>query len=177
MRIFIAISIPPSQRASFQALQAGINGVRWVMFENFHVTLRFLGEVAPNDVEDLLFSLTAITLPSFRINVSGVGYFGQGSHIRSVWAGVRSSKSLMHLQKKVENICIRCGFGPGGRKFKPHITIGRLRRLRLCDIESWLAVQSDFDIDEIDVKQFTLFESRLGSEGPHYIPLEDYLLS
>ncbi len=177
MRVFIAISIPYNHRSSLRRLQAGIKGARWVMCENFHVTLRFLGEVAPKEVEDLLFSLSAIALPSFSINVSGVGYFSRKGKVRSVWASVCSSKQLLRLQKKVENICIRSGFCPGARKFKPHVTIGRLKGVRLHDIEYWLKIQNDFGIGSIDVKKFTLFESRLGSEDPHYVPLEDYLLS
>src|SRR3546814_17977135 len=93
--------------------------------ENLHLTLRFIGEVDGRDAKDIDVALSGIHLPRFAIALSGVGEFGDGRRLRSVWVGVEASAMLVRLHAKVEQAVQRAGQPPDQRKFKPHVTLAR----------------------------------------------------
>src|SRR3546814_7720315 len=90
--------------------------------------LRFIGEVEGHHAEDIDAALSGIHLPRFSLTLSGVGDFGNGRRLRSVWVGVEPSEMLERLQAKVEQAVQRAGQPPEKRKFKPHVTLARLDR-------------------------------------------------
>src|SRR3546814_9879790 len=109
MRLFVALALPDHLRSRLAELCSGLPGARWVAPENLHLTLRFIGEVDGRDAEDIGVALSGIRLPRFAIALSGVGEFGDGRRLRSVWVGVEASDMLNRLHAKVEQAVQRAG--------------------------------------------------------------------
>lgn len=176
MRLFVALSLPDSLRSRLYGLCSGLPGARWVAPENMHLTLRFIGEVDGRDAEDIDAALTAIRFPRFPLILSGVGEFGGGRRLRSVWVGVENNEMLERLQAKVEQAVQRAGQSPERRKFKPHVTLARFKSHPGGRLESYFAERSLFRSEPFEVSEFTLYSSFLAHEGAIYAPEAVYPL-
>ena len=167
IRLFVALEIPETVRSSLFLLQGGVPGARWSMPEQYHLTLRFVGEVdeaAAGDIDDVL---SAVAVPSFTLELAGVGEFG-GKLPRALWAGVRPNAQLMHLQRKIETAIQRLGHAAEERRFTPHVTLARLRNSPREKVMEFIAHHSLFSSGAFEVKNFALFSSLLGSAGAVY---------
>src|SRR4030095_9675360 len=142
MRLFVGIALPEDVRFQLSLLCSGLPNVRWVPPENFHITLRFIGEVDGGVSQDIDASLAGVRAPRFSLGLGGVGHFGNGGNVRVIWAGVEKSPALRHLHDKIETAAVRRrpapplqkktdggGGAPAvpreGQKFNPHITLAR----------------------------------------------------
>ncbi|MEK9722638.1 MAG: RNA 2',3'-cyclic phosphodiesterase [Rhodospirillaceae bacterium] len=177
MRLFIGLSLPTDVRYALGAVCNGLDGAKWVKPENLHMTLRFIGEVGRGEASDLDAALAGIAAPAFDLRCQGLGNFGKGDKLRSVWVGVETSDALARLQEKVESAAARAGFGAETRKFKPHITLARFRGRQPRNFGGFLAANGAFATAPFPVRAFTLFESHMGHGGSHYVPLSDYPLT
>lgn len=178
MRLFIAIPLPDDVRDDLDRLATGLSDVRWVPYDNYHITLRFLGEVDRPDARDIDDALVALHMPQFEISLSSIGSFGEGRKLRSLWVGVDSHPELTRLHDKVEQAVIRAGQPPEPRKFKPHVTLARCKTGALPPdkLQKFLADRSLYRSRPIVVERFTLFSSFLSSSGAIYTPEVDYPL-
>ncbi|MGF1628888.1 MAG: RNA 2',3'-cyclic phosphodiesterase [Kiloniellaceae bacterium] len=176
MRLFVALSLPEFLRSRLCGLCSGLPGARWVAPENMHLTLRFIGEVDGRDAEDIDAALTGIRFPRFPLILSGVGEFGGGRRLRSVWVGVENNEMLERLQAKVEQAVQRAGQSPERRKFKPHVTLARFKSHPGNRLESYFAERSLFRSEPFEVSEFTLYSSFLAHEGAIYAPEAVYPL-
>ena len=178
MRLFIALSLPEEVRDDLDRLGTGLPELRWVPHDNFHLTLRFIGEVGRPDARDLDDALAALRMPRFEISLSGVGSFGEGRELRSLWVGVDSHPELTRLRAKVEQAAIRAGQPPEPRKFKPHVTLARCKNggLPPDKLRKFLGDVSLYRSPPILVESFTLFSSVLSSSGAVYTPEIEYPL-
>ncbi|MDP7241246.1 MAG: RNA 2',3'-cyclic phosphodiesterase [Rhodospirillales bacterium] len=174
MRLFIAISLPEPVRDALSELRSGLPGARWVEPEAMHLTLRFLGELDADQAEDIDAALTAIRAPAFDLDISGIGSFQSRRRVRSLWAGVRRSEPLAHVQGKVESAVVRAGLEPESRKFKPHITLARLKKTPLGHVGAYMETHDTFAVAPFSVAAFTLMRSHLNRDGPHYEVLAEY---
>jgi 2'-5' RNA ligase len=178
MRLFVAIALPEEIRFQLSLLCAGVPNVRWVPVENFHISLRFIGEVDGGVMQDVDASLAGIRAPRFSLSVGGVGHFGNGGHVRAIWAGVGKSPALQHLRDKVESAVVRAGLPPEGQKFSPHITLGRPKAPPpTAKLQSFLAANNLFRTPAFEVTHFTLYQSFTGGEGSIYRAEHSYELS
>src|SRR3546814_20687597 len=168
MRLFVALALPDHLRSRLAELCSGLPGARWVAPENLPLTRRFIVEVDGRDAEDIDVALSGIRLPRFAIALSGVGEFGNGRRLRSVWVGVEPSEMLERLQAKVEQAVQRAGQPPEQRKFKPHVTLARFKSHPGGRLESYFAVRSLFRAPPFAVSAFTLFSTTLPNEAPIY---------
>lgn len=167
IRLFVALQIPDAIRRSLFLLQGGVPGARWSTPEQYHLTLRFIGEVdeaVAGDIDDVL---SAVAVPPFTLELAGVGQFG-GKLPRALWAGVRPNSELMHLQRKFETAIQRLGHAAEERKFTPHVTLARLRNSPREKVMEYVAQHSLYSSGAFEVKGFALFSSRLGSAGAVY---------
>ncbi len=176
LRLFVALPLPDGVIARLSIMCAGLPGAGWVAPGNMHLTLRFIGEVDESVAEEIDSLLAHIEVEPFSLELDGVGTFGEGTKARSVWAAVKPSVELTHLQAKVESAVVRAGLPPEGRKFTPHVTLAHLSRPHTARLEAFIAGNSLFQAGPFEIPQFTLFESRLGKGGAAYIPLVDYPL-
>ena len=177
MRLFVALALPETVRWQLRLLCGGLPGARWVPPENFHLTLRFIGEVDGAEFHDIDAALAGLRAPRFSVSLAGVGHFGSGNKLRSIWAGVDKQPALNHLRDKVESAVVRAGAEPEGKKFHPHVTLARSKGETVPKLGDFLVQHSLFRSQPFDVTHFTLFSSYLNHIAAIYTPERSYELS
>ncbi len=176
MRLFVALTLPDEIRSQLRELCGGLPGARWVPAENFHITLRFLGELDGRDLDYVDAALAGIRAPSFGLSFGGVDAFSSGAKVKAIYAGVRKSAAIQHLRDKVESAVVRAGLEPERQKFTAHVTLTRPKDVTLAKLKLYLAEHSLFRSTEFEVTHFTLFSSFIGGEGPIYAAERSYAL-
>ena len=180
MRLFVGLDLPGSQRRRLAALAGSLAAARWTPPQNYHLTLRFIGEVPAHVAEEIDLALSAIRARSFELTLSGVGIFHRGgraaSQPASLWAGVERSERLEHLHGKVETALQRIGLPAERKRFAPHVTLARVDGVAEPVLAAWLAAHNLLRSDSVALTHFTLFSSRLSKEQPFYTAEVDYEL-
>ncbi len=176
MRLFVAIPVPENIRDDLVRVSSGVRGARWVRPEGMHITLFFCGETTRDQARDLDQELSEISIPQFELKCDGFGYFERGSQIKSIWAGIEGNTTLGYLHGRVESAAVKAGFDREARKYKPHITLARLKQARATDVGQWIEQHDTIATPPFTVEKFTLFRSHLAREGAMYEPLVDYAL-
>ena len=176
MRLFVALDLPERVRNRVTGLCNGIPDVRWVDPDNMHLTLRFIGEVEEPWLPEIDAVLSAIRCPGFRLTLDGVDIFGDRRRARILWAGVRPSDELIVLQSKIESALTRAGLVAESRKFHPHITLARLKGMKVDRLVGYLETNAAFMTEDFPVDSFVLYSSRLGRNGAIYTPGASYAL-
>ena len=177
MRLFVALDLSASLRERLSWMARGLPGARWVPPENYHVTLRFIGEVPGYQAGEIDEALAGVRAPGFALRLAGVGVFHKGSKASALWAGVERGPALDHLQAKVETALQRIGLEPERRRFAPHVTLARVDGSVEGKVAAWVQANNLFRADPVPVEHFTLFSSRLGKEQAAYTPEVEYPLS
>ena len=177
MRLFVGLELPWEVRQRVALLAgAGIPGARWVPPENYHITLRFIGEAPRFLAEEIDHTLATLASPGFTLTLAGIGTFGKPGRSQSLWLGVERTETLGRLQGKVETALQRCGLEPERRRFQPHVTLARLDNASEAKIGGFLQANNLFRSDPVQVSHFTLFSSLLGKEQPVYTAEAEYEL-
>jgi 2'-5' RNA ligase len=133
IRSFIALPSPVELKTVLGEIQKQLieekADVKWDSAEKFHITLKFLGNVDPERLDELSEALfvAASGIGAFSLVYSSLGAFPDLVHPRVVWAGAEMNDTLSHLQHQVETLCDRLGFQKETRTFHPHITLGRVK--------------------------------------------------
>lgn len=167
IRLFTAIEIPESLRTRLSLLQGGIPGARWSPVENFHLTLRFIGEVSETTANDIDDVLEGVRGSSFMLTLKGVGEFG-GRDPRAIWAGIAPSEPLMRLAAKIESALQRMGLAAETRKYSPHVTLARLKDPPIAKVQEFLVAHTMFESTPFPVRSFALFSSHMRAGGSQY---------
>lgn len=176
MRLFVALDLPSSLRTRLSWMAGGLPGARWVPPENYHVTLRFIGELPGWRAEEVDHALAGLRAPGFELQLAGVGTFAKGGKVNALWVGVERNPALDHLQAKVETALQRAGIESERRRFNPHVTLARMDGVPEGKIASWVQGHNLFRSDKVPVEHFTLFRSRLGKEQAVYEAEVEYPL-
>lgn len=184
MRLFVAVELPASVRRALGELVRDLErsraDVKWVEEENFHLTLKFLGEVDEARLPEVKEALARVARGAkpFSFEAAGTGAFPSPGRPRVLWVGVgRGAEELGSLAARVDAELARVGFPPEGRPFSPHLTLGRVRSHRgMSDLAGALA-RACFPAREVPVEEIVLFQSILGRGGPVYTPVGRYRLS
>jgi 2'-5' RNA ligase len=142
-RLFTALEIPRDAALSLSLLRGGLPGARWIDVENYHITLRFIGDVEGHVADEVANALDRVRRPEFMLNLSGVNAFGSKKP-HSIYAGVSPSPELNALQAEIERICQRLHIPADPRKFTPHVTLARLRNARIDDVVRYLSSRGNF---------------------------------
>ena len=179
IRAFIAIEIDPQLVRRISAVVADLRpriaGIRWVSQNNFHLTLKFLGNIEENKIEPIAAALELALrpFPRFTINAKGLGVFPDGRRPRVLWIGLEGKK-LLELASKIETVLDPLGFSPEKREFQPHLTVGRWRQFdhastKLAGVlEKW----QGYEFGESMMTEVIFFQSELKREGAIYHPLK-----
>ncbi|MCA0275047.1 MAG: RNA 2',3'-cyclic phosphodiesterase [Proteobacteria bacterium] len=175
-RLFTALEVPRDAALSLSLLRGGLSGARWIDVENYHLTLRFIGDVEGHVADEIVEALDRVDRPSFSLTLSGVGAFGQKKP-HAVWAGVTPSPELNALQAEIERICKRLGVPSDPRKFTPHVTLARLRNTSPLDVAHYLSARGNFATLPFRVGRFVLMSSRDSVGGGPYIVEEAWRLN
>ncbi len=177
MRLFVAIDLPPEVRQRLSWLAGGLPNARWVSPQNYHLTLRFLGEIPAYRAEEADTALSMLRSRGFSLQLTGVGVTSKAGRPVSLWVGVERNPSLDHMQGKIETALQRIGFEPERRRFNPHVTLARLDNVPELKLAEWVQAHNLFRADPVQVEHFTLFSSRLGKDQAVYTPEVDYELA
>ncbi len=178
MRLFVALDMPWSVREQIAALSgSGIPGARWVPPENYHLTLRFIGDIPGHVARDVDDALLAIRARGFALTLMGMGTFAKGGVSNALWVGVERTTSLDHLRNKIETSLQRCGLEPERRRFQPHVTLARLDNPAEGKVVGFVQAHNLFRTEPIPVEHFTLFSSLLNRDHAVYTPEAEYELA
>jgi 2'-5' RNA ligase len=137
LRLFIAIELPAAARDVLAALQKRLQSadanraIRWSSLDGIHLTLKFLGDVAPDKIASITAGLTAATAgrKPFDLTVAGAGCFPNLRKPRVVWAGSGGNSAALHaLRDVIEQHVAPLGYPTDERPFSPHFTLGRARQ-------------------------------------------------
>ncbi len=174
-RLFTALEIPRNAAMSLSLLRGGLPGARWIDVENYHITLRFIGDVDGRTADEIVDRLDRIDRPEFQLRLEGIGSFGSKKP-HSVWAGVSQTPDMFALQGEIERICQRIGLQPDPRKFTPHVTLARLKSSRVDDVVHYLSGRGNFYTAPFTVGRFVLLSSRESVGGGPYLTEEIFPL-
>ncbi|MGA7260269.1 MAG: RNA 2',3'-cyclic phosphodiesterase [Stellaceae bacterium] len=175
LRLFVGIGFPPELKLRLSLLCSGVPGAKWVDPGNFHLTLRFIGEIGEDVAADIDDALSRLRARRFTLEITGTGVFA-GEKPRSLWAGVERSPELTRLRDKVEQALIRVGLAPEPRKFSPHVTLARLRDSPPDKLREFLVAHAQFRADPLRVEGFSLIASFQTKSGSVYEDQADYPL-
>ena len=176
LRLFVGIALPPEQRLTLSTICRGVPGVRWVDPGNYHVTLRFLGEVDDGVAADIDAVLAGIDLPPFDLAVAGTGLFGPDDRPRTIWAGLDRSAPLGRLREKIEVALMRIGLPPEGRRYTPHVTLGNVQIGNPIELQRFVAEHNLLRLRGFRVEAFHLIRSYLTKSGSIYEDVAEYPL-
>jgi len=176
IRLFVALGLPPSVRSTLSILGNGVPGARWVPPQNYHLTLRFVGNVDGHVAEDVHDALSRIETDGFDVALKGISWFGTKKKATSIVACAEKSDGLLHLQRKIESACVRAGLEPEDRKYMPHVTLARLKGSNIEAVDRYCAERSYLSVPAFPVNEFTLYSSFLSQSGAIYTAEAEYPL-
>jgi len=174
-RLFTGLEIPPDVAQSLAMLRGGLPGARWIDSENYHLTLRFIGDVDDDVAVEVASLLDRVRRNAFELRIDGLTSFG-GKKPRAVVATIAPTPPLMEVQAEQERLMQRMGLEPEGRKYIPHVTLARLRDASNRDVADFLATRGHFRSASFPISRFVLFSSRASVGGGPYIVEESYPL-
>ncbi|MDR9459461.1 MAG: RNA 2',3'-cyclic phosphodiesterase [Dehalococcoidia bacterium] len=183
IRAFIAIELSDPIKVSLSSLIAKLRSkehhsakyVKWVDPKGIHLTLKFLGNIAPDQVPRIIESITPSTqsLSPLKLQLGKLGAFPNLQRPRVIWVAVTGEvKPLITLQQDVEQALAPLGFPPEGRSFSPHLTLGRLREqatpMERSSIGSIISATEFEGGPTLEVDQIFLMRSTLTPSGAIY---------
>ncbi|MDI1248371.1 MAG: RNA 2',3'-cyclic phosphodiesterase [Lacunisphaera sp.] len=180
MRLFVALVPPAPVQAGLAALAAPLAGARWTPAENLHLTLRFLGETAPEKQEAFAAALARVRVEPFALPTGGVGLFPSRGPAKVLWAGVGHGHTrLYQLRKQVDEALLTVDSGLAMPGFHPHFTIARLDETHSPkEIARFLEKHAPFEGPPFRVAEFLLMASELRPGSPPvYRLMRQYLLT
>lgn len=183
LRAFLASELPVSLQDAIQSAASGLHKtlgsdlIRWVPAHNVHLTLKFLGDVSPTNLDLIKQILTreAAQYPAFDLEVGGIGSYPASRRPRVLWVGLNAPAALISVQHAIETAASRLGYESEERGFSPHLTIGRVRQnvsaAELQKIRSALEETKVGKIGSTRVDAVHLFKSDLQPSGSVYTKL------
>ena len=166
MRLFIAIDFDSLKNYFIELQKLLPRNAKLSLTKSFHITLKFLGEVQPNDIENIISELKKIKFRHFYVSLDSIGIFPTENYIRVIWIGIKPEDEVLMLQRRIDDL-----LGKTFKKekdFQAHITIARVKfpedkkafveQIRKIKVES----------RKIEIKDFRLVQSTLTAKGPVY---------
>jgi RNA 2',3'-cyclic 3'-phosphodiesterase len=182
IRSFIAIELPQAIQQKLDEIMTSLKSprtstVRWVPAHNIHLTIKFLGDVSPVNMETLMKMLKAeVSLQrAFSISIAGVGAFPTIHRPRVLWVGITAPPQLASLVRLVEGETEKLGYGTEERPFSPHLTLGRVSQNatpeQVHQVAEALVGLKVGELGTAEVRELLLFKSDLKPTGAEYTPL------
>ena len=175
-RLFTGLEIPPRVAQSLAMMRGGLPGARWIDPENYHLTLRFIGDIDAALARDIAGLLGRAQRVPFELRIDGLSSFG-GRKPRALVAAVAPAAPLMELQAEHERLLRRLGLEPEGRKYTPHVTLARLRDSSSRQVADYLTARAHYRSASFAISRFVLFSSRASVGGGPYVVEAAYPLA
>jgi 2'-5' RNA ligase len=176
LRLFLAIPIPQDVADRLATLEADVPGASWRLPEQYHLTLRFIGDTDGATARDIDTELGRILAAPFEISLHGAGSFG-GREPSALWAGVSPSPPLLQLASACETAIRNAGLPPESRKYKPHVTVAYLHGTWDTDVARFLTDAAEFRSAPFIVDHFCMYSSRATKDGSRYVEEAVYPLT
>ena len=174
MRLFLGIGLPSNLAREMARSAQGLLShdestlrPRYVFPEDMHITLSFLGEVPSGRVEAIRASLTTLQLPPLQLELEGMGTFPR---VGVLYAKVKASRDLLNLAEQVFTRMERCGFPREVRPYIPHVTLARVRLLRLAPAAS----DNPLYRQTFEAHLVNLYQSLSNGKRPRYAILHSF---
>lgn len=183
IRTFIAVKIKPEQKLIEQLHELKRlfkdERINWVPENNFHLTLRFLGDTTPEQLVAMHSSLEQLSnqFYAFDFQISGTGTFGSKGNPRVLFVNIQFPEVMRSLVNEIEEAVVSVGFHEELKPFRPHLTLGRIKHLE--NRTRFLQIVNEIpqlDYQNVRVSEFILYQSILQPSGPIYKTLKTYIL-
>jgi len=177
-RLFVALPLPEDVADALTALQEGVPDAAWVPWENFHITLAFIGNVNGGAQHDVADALATVDGPILDLEIAGVDHFVEGRTPKVLYAAVTPTEALTRLQEKVSSTLRGEGVILDRRRFRPHVTLARFNRHAGMGhhIAQFVASNNLCRFGPFEVDCFRLYESHMRPEGAVYTVEAEYPL-
>ena len=162
-------------KAQALLLQTGAD-LKLVETENIHVTMRFLGDISTDTVENIFVEMNKLQFAPFNVHIRGIGVFPDLHYPRVVWAGItEGADQLRSVFDELEPQLRRLGFAPDSKGFSPHLTIARVRSGRnKVQLAEFIRENTDFEFGVIRAECLRLKRSILSPKGPIYSTSKEF---
>ena len=167
-RLFTGLELPRTLATELSLMRGGLSGARWIDVENYHLTLRFIGDIDERAAHDVDAVLSGIRRSAFTVTLDRLDAFG-GDRPRAIVAAARASAPLVELHAEQERLIRRLGLPAETRKFAPHVTLARLRQATPMAVASYLSVRGWLSGLAFEADHFTLFSARDSVGGGPYV--------
>ncbi len=182
-RCFVAIEIPESIQTKLTEIQevfrSRIEGASWTRLGNFHLTLKFLGDVESDSIQEIgtVLQRGAMSHKPFSVEIGGMGAFPNLVRPRVLWVGLKQGAAqTTMLARTVNGELVKLGY-PNDTRFHPHFTLARLKNQ--VNLNSFINLFKKFETIEgtlLTVDKITLVKSELHPSGAVYTPIKIYQL-
>ncbi len=183
-RTFIAIKVEAGDETSgaFGIMKDSLkdSSVRWADIYKMHVTLAFLGDTSEDTIKEVSNMLRQICakVNRFEFRISGLGFFRSLNDARVIWAGIENSEKLSDLFSIIKSGLDGLGVDTEEREFRPHLTLGRLKRIKnKHTLEELFSRYGDYKFQDVNVAEVIYYESILQPSGSVYLPIKTFRLS
>ncbi|MGA2353899.1 MAG: RNA 2',3'-cyclic phosphodiesterase [Terriglobales bacterium] len=196
MRIFIGIDLDPEVRGRISRFLEGVESfapdARWVRPESLHVTLKFIGEQTPEQIQIITERLREITSAPFEIRFAGYGFFPTAKAARVFWIGLQAGPQLADLAANIDAAVAELGVPREDRPYSPHLTLARggagrrsgsLKRQKqdspnttFAVLDKRLSAKGELDFGAMTAREFILYQSQLSPGGSKYTKLQRFPL-
>ena len=192
MRVFVGIDLDNDIRAKISTFLDGVRGfapeARWVRSESLHITLKFIGEQKPEQVQAIKERLARIEGSAMEIRITRYGFFPTPKAPRVFWIGIEAGPQLAELAGKVDAATAELGIAREERAFSPHLTLARggggsgSPKWRKGDgpnsmfavLEKRLAAMPELDFGTMTAHDYFLYQSQPSPSGSKYTKLERF---
>ena len=179
IRTFIALELPPSLISLLAKVQEDLQSMglraKWVRPENIHLTLKFLGNINPADIDNIGGAMVDAVgdIETFNLVAGGIGVFPGINRPRVIWVGLKGQIQLLFaLQRLLEDNLAALGYKKEKRPFKGHLTLGRFRQTVNPDtIRHIMREYANLYSEEFTANRIILFKSDLKPTGAVYSQL------
>ena len=176
MRLFVAVNLKDDERKKLYKAAAPLRKsgmpVKWVEPAALHITLKFLGEVRPQNIDAVMHAVSAVAAKAVPhdVKLAGFGAFPTIRRPRIIWAGAEAKPELRSLKHDLEWELAALGFERELRAFQPHITLGRASdESEAGDFRDLETLIGDISYkSKIPVRQVDLMSSKLTADGARY---------
>ena len=175
-RLFTGLELPVAIGAELAQLRGGIAGARWVEPQNYHITLRFIGDVDPRQARETAETLEEIRRPPMTVEFEGMSWFGADKP-RAIVAKIKPTPALVELQGEHERRLRRIGLQPETRKYAPHVTLARLHRAAPLAVADYLGHRAFLAQRCFEATRFVLYSARESTGGGPYVVEAAYPLA
>lgn len=176
-RLFTGIKIPNPIAQMLAMIGGKIKGARWLEGSDYHITLRFLGDIDEASAFEAAEQLASIRREKFVLQLDRLDVFGS-KRPRTLYVGVAENAALSALQLEHEHLMQKIGLPPEARKYAPHITLARFGGVvQPHDVSRFLGERGEFIPMEFEAESFALFSARQSIGGGPYVVEREYPLS